>query len=136
MPLGRFILLPMALAGFWPAQGIRIDDATRFTMPTAIPGCEAPRIEAGAGLVTADIGCGVAGRVLVTVVSGGGHLFSPDDRLARAAQAWRPGPAPASHRLSLPSAAQPIALRCITMPMPSTGVEMTCVRDEALTRGE
>lgn len=118
------------------AQDIRIDAATRLVLPRAVQGCAAPGIAAGAGLVTAELQCGEARRVLLTVVAGGGHLHSPSDRLAQASRAWRDGPAPAAHRQTLPTQAAPITLRCITMPLPSAGVELTCVRDEALTRIE
>jgi hypothetical protein len=134
--LGAVVAAALAFALPARAQDIRIDDATRFVMPQAVAGCAPPRISAGAGLVTAEIDCADARRVILTVVSGGGHLHSPADRLARAALAWRPGPAPAPLPQVLPTAAQPIAVLCITMPMPPAGVELTCVREEALTRIE
>lgn len=139
------ILLCACSAGQLFAQTIRIDAETSFAFPDEIAGCPALAIDAGAGIVSGKADCpsvepGSATRAVeITVVSGGGHLHSSTERLTQIITDLghdRSELAKFSETFHLPTLGRTLALTCVRIDVPEGGTEMTCVREEPLTRIE
>ena len=135
------LLAGLAIAGA-QAQALKVDAQTSIILPADVADCSAPDTQSGSGIVEQSANCPQRGgitRYEITVVTGGGHLREPAKRLAAALDRADVPLVELSKKIQrkeLKTKGKPIRLACVETRYDDDQREVTCVRDEPLTRIE